>query len=86
MIDRQLILQAMREFVAEELPDRMPENFESATANEVIRQSLELVEFILFLEEKLGVEVNINQIGDSLITKNFGELAEELAKLGAETT
>jgi acyl carrier protein len=85
MIDRQLILQAMREFVAEELPDRMPENFESATANEVIRQSLELVEFILFLEEKLGVEVNINQIGDSLITKNFGELAEELAKLGAET-
>jgi acyl carrier protein len=48
----------------------------------VIQQSLDLVEFVLHLEEKLGLEININTLGEKLITETFGELADDLVAIG----
>ncbi len=42
------------------------------------------MEFVLHLEERLGVEVNINQLGESLIVQNFGALADELVRLSKD--
>jgi acyl carrier protein len=50
-------------------------------AGDVIQQSLDLVEFVLHLEEKLGLEININTLGEKLITKTFGELADDLVAM-----
>ena len=47
-------------------------------ASDVIKQSLDLVEFVLHLEERLGIEININTLGEKLITKSLGELADDL--------
>jgi acyl carrier protein len=38
------------------------------------------VELVLHLEEKLGIEININELGENLIVQNFGELANELVR------
>jgi acyl carrier protein len=84
MIQREAVLQAMKEFVTAHFPTVPADHIESICAGDVIRQSLELVEFVLHLEEQLGVEVNINQLGENLIIQNFGTLADELVRLSEE--
>jgi acyl carrier protein len=80
MIDRQVVLDAIREFVAAHFPTISVDRLETLRAGDVIQQSLELVELVLHLEEKLGIEININEIGENLIVQNFGSLADELVK------
>ncbi len=80
MIDRQAVLDAIREFVAAHFPTISVDRLEILRAGDVIQQSLELVELVLHLEEKLGIEININEIGENLIVQNFGSLADELVK------
>ena len=70
----------MAEFFAENFPNVPRDNIEGMKAGDVIQQSLDLVEFVLHLEEKLGLE--INTLGEKLITKTFGELADDLVTIG----
>jgi acyl carrier protein len=84
MIDRKAVLEAMVEFFAENFPNVPRDNIEGMKASDVIQQSLDLVEFVLHLEEKLGLEININTLGEKLITKTFGELADDLVTIGNE--
>lgn len=81
MIEREQVMQAIAEFIREENPNVSPQNLETLKASDVIKQSLELVEFVLHLEEKLGIEININTLGEKLINKNFGGLADELVSM-----
>jgi acyl carrier protein len=84
MIDRQAVLDAIRQFVVDHFPTVPIEQLETLRAGDVIQQSLELVELVLHLEEKLGIEININELGENLIVQNFGELANELVRSEAE--
>ena len=56
------------------------DRLETLRAGDVIQQSLELVELVLHLEEELGIEININELGENLVVQNFGVLADELVK------
>jgi acyl carrier protein len=80
MIDRQAVLDAIREFVMEHFPAVSVDHLETLRASDVIQQSLELVELVLTLEEKVGIEININELGENLVVQNFGDLADELVK------
>jgi acyl carrier protein len=82
MVDRKAVLEAIAEFFAENFPKVPRDNIEGMKASDVIQQSLDLVEFVLHLEEKLGLEININTLGEKLITKTFGELADDLVAIG----
>ena len=82
MVDRKAVLDAMAEFFAENFPNVPRNNIEGMKASDVIQQSLDLVEFVLHLEEKLGIEININTLGEKLITRTFGELADDLVLIG----
>jgi acyl carrier protein len=80
-VSRQQVIEAIREFVGQQAPDVDITHLEEIRATDVISQSLELVEFVLHLEERLGIEVNINEIGEELVTKNFGGLADDLVRM-----
>ena len=80
MIDRQAVLEAIREFVAAHFPTISVDRLETLRAGDVIQQSLELVELVLHLEEKLGIEININELGENLVVQKFGALADELGR------
>jgi len=80
MIDRQAVLDAIQQFVTDHFPEVPVDHLETLRAGDVIQQSLELVELVLHLEEKLGIEININELGENLIVQNFGELANELVR------
>ncbi len=83
-MSRRKVLEVIREFVSRQAPEAAEKDIERLRATDVIRQSLELVEFVLHLEERLGIEININEIGEGLVTKDFGGLADELVRLGKE--
>ncbi|MBV9674544.1 MAG: hypothetical protein JO076_17195, partial [Verrucomicrobia bacterium] len=57
-------------FSSKQLPAATLQNLQDLKASEVIQQSLDLVEFVLHLEERLGLEININTLGEKLITRN----------------
>jgi acyl carrier protein len=80
MIDRQTVLDAIRQFVTDHFPAVPVDHLETLRAGDVIQQSLELVELVLHLEDELGIEININELGENLIVQNFGELANELVR------
>jgi acyl carrier protein len=80
MIDRQAVLDAIREFVTVHFPAITIDRLETLRAGDVIQQSLELVELVLHLEEELGIEININELGENLVVQNFGVLADELVE------
>ena len=80
MIDRRTVLDAIKQFVTEHFPAVPTDHLETLRAGDVIQQSLELVELVLHLEEKLGIEININELGENLVVQNFGDLADELAR------
>ena len=80
MIDRQAVLDAIRGFVTAHFPAITVDRLETLRAGDVIQQSLELVELVLHLEETLGIEININELGENLVVQNFGVLADELVK------
>jgi acyl carrier protein len=84
MIERKAVLEAIAEFFAENFPNVPRDKIEGMKASDVIQQSLDLVEFVLHLEEKLGLEININTLGEKLVTKTFGELADDLVMIGKE--
>ena len=84
MIERKAVLEAIVEFFEENFPNVPRDKIEGMKASDVIQQSLDLVEFVLHLEEKLGLEININTLGEKLITKTFGELADDLVTIGNE--
>jgi acyl carrier protein len=84
MIDRQTVLNVIREFVATHFPTISVEHLETLRAGDVIQQSLELVELVLHLEDELGIEININELGESLVVQNFGNLADELVRSEAK--
>lgn len=82
-LDRGTVLAAMAEFVTEHFPETTANGeLERLTASQLIHQSLELVEFVLHLEDRLGIEININDLGEALITSTFGKLADRLVEIG----
>lgn len=81
-LDRETVLAAIAEFVAEHFPDVFAGEIERLTASQVVHQSLELVEFVLHLEDRLGIEININALGEALITSTFGQLADRIVETG----
>jgi acyl carrier protein len=83
MIERQAVLDAIKEFVAAHFRAVPLDRLETLRAGDVIQQSLELVELVLHLEDRLGIEININEIGENLIVQNFGNLADELVRIEA---
>jgi acyl carrier protein len=84
MIDRQAVLDAIRQFVTVHFPTVPVDRLETLRASDVIQQSLELVELVLHLEDKLGIEININELGENLVVQNFGDLANELVRSEAK--
>jgi acyl carrier protein len=77
-IDRARVLESIRTFLEASHPELRLDQLEQLRASEVIRQSVELVEFVLHLEDNLGIEINIGSIGENLITDTFAQLADRL--------
>lgn len=80
-MERDSVLSLMRAYFAEKQPPAVLENFAERSPRELLKESLDVVDFVVYLEEELERDINISELGEALLNKNFGELAGEVARM-----
>lgn len=78
-MDRDAVLGQMRAYFEAKQPPDVLADFARQSPRALLPDSMDIVDFILHLEETLGCEIDVSEIGESLVRMNFGELAGELA-------
>jgi acyl carrier protein len=71
----------MKAFFADKTEPEVLERFADTPATELLEESIDVVEFIVYLEDELGTRIDANKVGPALANMNFGQVAGELAKL-----
>jgi acyl carrier protein len=79
-MDRDAVLDKMRAYFERKQPPDVLATFGTQAPKALLPDSLDVVDFILYIEEATGCEIDINEVGESLMNKNFGELAEEVSR------
>jgi acyl carrier protein len=77
------ILDLMLEYFEKRNPTMTAESLSEQPVVSLLKDSLDVVEFMIFMEEKLDVEsqFDLNQIRAGLVDGKFGDLAREIARL-----
>ena len=63
------------------LPAEQLEEFPAQSPRALLKESLDVVDFLVYLEEELDRDIDVNQLGEALLYKNFGELSAEVARM-----
>ena len=73
------VLELMRRYFVDKAPAEQLEQFGDLTPQNLLKESLDMVDFIVYLEEELGKEVDVSQLSDALMNQNFRVLADQIA-------
>ena len=79
-MDNKAILERMRAYFEGKEPADVLASFSRQSPKALLHESLDVVDFILYLEEALGCEIDVSEMGEALLNKDFGELAAEAAR------
>ena len=79
-MDRDAVLDKMRAYFEKKQPPEVLATFGTQPAKALLPDSLDVVDFILYIEEATGCEIDINEVGEALMNKNFDELADEVSR------
>jgi acyl carrier protein len=83
-VEEHQILTVMRSYFAEKVPAETLADFPRLSPSDLLKESLDVVDFVLYLEEELGREIDITRVGPALVNLDFGKLAGEVARYLAE--
>lgn len=81
------ILRHLYAFFAARLPAEALGRFETQKPANLLTNSMEALDLVLHLEEKLGVELPLDEIGPAVASQTFGALAGAIQRQlgGGET-
>jgi acyl carrier protein len=83
-LDPPQLMELMRAYFAGSQPEAVLSSLETRYPEDLLKESLDVVEFAVYLEEELGTDLDINGLGQALAGKTFGELAAEVPRFLAE--
>jgi acyl carrier protein len=83
-MDPEAILSLMKAFFEGKQPPEVLEAFPERKIQDLLKESLDIVDFIVYLEEELGRDIDTTRLGTALLNKNFGELSVEVSRMLAE--
>ena len=78
------ILELMKAYFAGKQPAEVLDAFAEQSPKALLKESLDVVDFVVYLEEELGRDIDINALGEALLNKNFGDLAAAVAQMLSE--
>jgi acyl carrier protein len=78
------VLELMKAYFREKQPPEVLQTFAEQSPRALLKESLDVVDFVVYLEEELGREIDINQLGQALLNKNFGDLSTEVSRMLTE--
>jgi acyl carrier protein len=79
------VLNLMKAYFADRQPPEVLDRFAEQSPRALLTESLDVVDFVVYLEEELGREISIQRLGQALLDKNFGELSVEVPRMLAES-
>lgn len=79
-MDPNAILEVMKGYFAGKAPQETLDNFAEVSPRELLKESLDVVDFLVYLEEESGREIDVQALGEALLNMNFRELAEEVSR------
>jgi acyl carrier protein len=80
-VDQPTVLNIMKaNFETSASPEQL-ENFANVKATELFEESIDVINFLFYLEDELGPKIDASQIGPAMANKTFGELATELCRV-----
>ena len=77
-MNKESILDLMRNYFEKQKPKPDLSNFSQTLASAILIQSIDTVEFLIFLETELNLEedaLDLERFGPQLAGKSFGEIA-----------
>ena len=78
------ILNLIRTYFEEELPDVDLSHFETKPVSELLQESIDAVGFLMYLEEKLGLEDELNIEASMFANNTMGQLITEVEQYLSE--
>lgn len=80
-MNAEVIMSLIEKYFADKQPGVKRETLPAQPVTSLLQDSLDLVDFLVFLEEelKLGYEIDMNRFGPSVMNKNFEELSRLIA-------
>src|SRR5262245_5722393 len=81
-MDADKIMALMQKFFAEKKTSESMENLSAQPVTSLLTDSLDVVDFLMFLEDELHLktEIDLQQLGPGLRSRNFGEWAGESSR------
>ena len=79
-MDQADVLQIMRAHFEGNYDAAELEGFADKKATDLLTESIDVVEFLMYLEDKLGSGVDASKVGPAMANMTFGELAAELSR------
>ncbi|MGH7267895.1 MAG: hypothetical protein ACREMB_24020 [Candidatus Rokuibacteriota bacterium] len=79
-MDPTAVEEIMRRYFAERAVPAVPEPFGEQSPLAFLKESVDVVDFVMHLEEGLRRDVDLNQVGEALVTMTFRELALHVSR------
>jgi acyl carrier protein len=83
-VDRNELLGIMRGYFEGKSSPEVLADFAAVSPRSLLKESLDVVEFVLHLEDELGREIDLARLGGALQHESFGALAAEASGWLAE--
>lgn len=81
MVQPEKVLDIMKAYLAGDQPDKPLDNFPSRLPSEFLEDSVDILTFVMHLEEKLGLDIPLAKVGPALSQMTFQELAIKLCRM-----
>lgn len=82
-MEQETIFKVMEKYFTQKKPESVKAPLREQPVTSLLQDSLDLVDFLIFLEEELKLEgeIDMHRFGPSVMNKNFGELAGVIAQV-----
>ena len=75
---RDAVLATMKANFEGSVPPEKLQNFAETKAVDLFEESIDVINFLFYLEDELGPKIDASRIGPAMANMTFGELATEL--------
>jgi hypothetical protein len=80
-VDQATVLNTMKANFEGTVPPEKLDNFANIKATELFEESIDVVNFLFYLEDELGPKIDASRVGPAMANMTFGELASELCRV-----
>ena len=80
-MDQATVLSKMKANFEGQAPPELLDRFADVKAMEMFEESIDVVNFLFYLEDELGPKIDASKIGPAMANMTFGELAAKLSQL-----